>query len=148
MLSRKDHKDKGIFLPKSWCEEVENTLNEVYQDQKNKFNKSFLVYGHTYPNEFLISVSFLGKKSDPSLPITVFLSSDINEGENPEELLKTLIDSLGLLFDEIFSVDDWNNYHADWQELPTNKKDLYFLLTRENLELMRMADDLLEKTPS
>jgi hypothetical protein len=145
MLSRKDHKETGIFLPESWCGEVENTLNDVYQDQKDKFNKSFLVYGLTYPDEFLLGVSFLGKESDPSLPITVFLSSDVNEGENSETLLKTLIDTVGLLFDEVFSVEDWNNYNANWQDFQTNKKVLYFLVSRENLKLTKMADDLLKK---
>ena len=148
MLSRKDHKETGIFLPDSWCREVESTLSEVYQDQKTKFNKSFLVYGLTYPDEFLIGVSFLSKESDPSLPITVFLSSDVNEGEDPKELLKTLIDTVGLLFDEVFSVEDWNNYHAHWQKLQANKKDLYYLLSRENLKLTKMADDLLKKNPN
>ena len=143
MLSRKDQKDKGISLPKNWCEEVENALNHVYEDQKAKFNKSFFVCGETFPDELLIGVSFLNEKNDSEQSLTVILSADIKKDENQEDFLKIVLDSFGILFDEIFSVNDWSDYHLDWRKVEINKKELHFQISRENLKLSLMADKIL-----
>ena len=145
MLSRKDQNDKGIALPKTWCEEVEYSLNNVYEDQKSKLNKSFFVCGKTFPNELLIGVSFLNEDDDSAQSLTVIISADIKKDDAQEDLLKAVLDSFGILFDEIFSVNDWNDYHLVWKKFENNKKEFHFQISRENLKLSLMADKILNE---
>ena len=145
MLSRKDHTEKGIPLPESWCKNLEETLKEVYEDKKQNSKKTFCVQGFTYPNEVLAAVSFFDSENDNMIPVTVILSADLSESEGSESLLKSIIDSFGVLFDEVFSQEDWNDYYADWRELKAKKKTLFYQITRENLKLTQIADELLKE---
>ena len=145
MLSRKSQADNGISLPDTWCKGLEETLNEVYEKNRIDSQKTFFVQGYTYPNEVIAAASFYNSKDDTIIPITITLSADLEEGENSDLLLKSIVDSFGALFDEVFSQEDWNDYYADWKELKTKKKILFYQITRENLKLTKMADDFLEK---
>lgn len=145
MLSRKDQNDKGIPLPDTWCKGLEETLNEVYEKQNKNSKKTFFIQGHTYPDEILAAASLYNNEDDSIIPITIILSADLKKGENSDLLLKSIVDSFGILFDDVFSQEDWNDYYADWKELKTKKNTLFYQITRENLKLTKMADDFLEK---
>ena len=53
--------------------------------------------------------------------MTITLSADLNKDEGSEPLLKSIIDSFGILFDDVFSQEDWNDYYADWRPLKTKR---------------------------
>ena len=42
MLSRKSQNDKEIPLPDTWCQELEETLSEVYREKSLDSQKAFL----------------------------------------------------------------------------------------------------------
>ena len=145
MLSRKSQNDKEIPLPDTWCQELEETLSEVYREKSLDSQKAFFVQGFTYPNEVLAAASLYNSEDDTIIPVTIILSADLEEGENNDLLLKSIVDSFGILFDDVFSQEDWNDYYADWKELKAKKKTLFYQITRENLKLTKMADDFLKK---
>jgi len=144
MLSRKDHTEKGIALPETWCKGLEETLSEVYKEKKQGTKKAFFVQGFTYPNEILAAVSFYDSEDDNIIPVTVTLSADLDDGESSDSLLKSIIDSFGILFDEVFSQEEWTDYYADWRELKARKRTLFYQITRENLKLTQMANEFLK----
>ncbi|MBG09398.1 MAG: hypothetical protein CME68_11610 [Halobacteriovoraceae bacterium] len=144
MLSRKTQTDKGIPLPDTWCNGLEETLSEVYKKVSVDSQKSFFVQGYTYPDEIVAAASLYNNEDDSIIPVTIILSADLEEGENSDLLLKSVVDSFGILFDEVFSQESWNDYYADWRELKARKKTLFYQITRENLKLTKMADDFLE----
>ncbi|MFT6069770.1 MAG: hypothetical protein ACJAT2_001683 [Bacteriovoracaceae bacterium] len=146
MLSRKEQTVKANFFPKKWTAEVKNILEGLYKPQCDARDLYIEVHAITYPNELILAVSLLDKELETVIPITYMASADLNEKENPEEILNLLVDSIGFFFDNFFNLEEDPNetiYSSDWEESKVKDKAFHFKITRENIGLSLMADALL-----
>ena len=160
MQARKNHEKAAVNIPDAWTQEVKKLLVQNYSDQCQKLNKTFEVYGQTFPSEVLIAASFLNKTDQLIIPVTFIVSADLEANQNQEKLLKSLIDTIGMYFDKFFAddeslrsdedgeaIEDTNSeshYIADWEEAELNKVKFWYQVTRENIGLTQIADDLLD----
>jgi hypothetical protein len=145
LLSRKEQERLGIILPETWREKVESVLYGVYQQQCDHEKKEFQVYAITYPNELLLTASYYDPQLLEAAPVTYMISMDLNENENPDQYLDTLIDSIGIFFDSYFADSDWNEYQANWQEAEYKQLKFYYKISRENMALSIQAEQLLNQ---
>lgn len=145
LLSRKDQERIGIILPEQWRKKVEAILYNVYQKQCDANNKAFQVYALTYPNELLLTASYLTTDELETAPVTYMISMDLKEKEDPERYFDTLIDSIGIFFDSYFADSDWRDYQANWEEAEYKKLKFYYKISRENMALSIQAEQLLNQ---
>lgn len=146
MLARNRSSKIGVPLPHDWSEAVARLMNETYQNECNQNGRYFDVYGRIYPEELLMVVSYLSEKDEFSAPITCFLSSTKDQISNVEAVKttqKNFIDVVGLIFDEIFNSEDWNEFEPNWQEITHKSQTYFYKITRENLNATIEADRLL-----
>jgi hypothetical protein len=143
MHSRKDQDKPLIKLPNDWLTELGELLNTTYKDFCDKKKKSFLVLGHTYPDEVVLIVSFLDEKSLGSIPITLILSADLNGKNKSNELLEVLVEFIGIFFDQAFSVEEWDDYNSNWEMDEIKGIKFYFTVSRENILLTIKANEIL-----
>lgn len=144
MLSRKEQNVEGIPLPKPWIEEILDLINSVYEKNCNLLNKKFEIIGYTYPDELLLIVSLVKKDDVNDIPITYMASLDLDNNNEPKKLLNSLVDSIGILFDSVFSNKDWNEYHSNWLEGTIKEQKIFYRISRENIALTLQADELLK----
>ncbi len=144
MHSRKDQNEDLIKLPNDWLRDLGELLNSTYKDQCDQKNKSFLVLGHTFPNEVVLIISFLDEKSLGTIPITLILSADLDEKNKSEKLLEVLVEFIGIFFDQVFSSDEWDDYNPNWEMEEIKDFKIYFTVSRENILLTIKANEILE----
>ena len=144
MHSRKDQNQELIKLPNEWVTELGELLNSTYKDFCDKKNKSFLVLGHTYPDEIVLIISFLDEKSLGSIPITLILSADLDEKNKAENLLEVLVEFIGIFFDQVFSSEEWEDYNPNWEMEEIKDFKIYFTVSRENILLTIKANQILK----
>lgn len=136
--------ETGKDLPQDWVEEFTKILSHTYADRANKDNSFFHVWGQIYDKEILVIVSYLDHNDQLASPKTLFISHDI---EQDQEELKTNLDNLvnftGLVFDDIFSTSDWNDYFSVWTENKFKKSTFHYKVTRENISLTLQAEQIL-----
>jgi len=145
LLSRKEQERLGIILPQQWREKVESVLYNVYQKQCDANHKSFQVYALTYPNELLLTASYLSPDHLEIAPVTYIISMDLKDKEDPQKYIDNLIDSIGVFFDTYFADSDWNDYQANWEEAEYKKLKFYYKISRENMALSIQAEQLLNQ---
>ena len=145
MLSRKEQERLGIILPDKWRQKVESVLYNVYQKNCDADKKEFQVYAITYPNELLLTAGYFNPERLDEAPVTYMISMDLNEQEDPNQYLDTLIDSIGLFFDGYFADADWNDYQAHWEEGEYKKLKFHYKVSRENMALSIQAEQLLNQ---
>lgn len=145
MFQRIETETLAIELPEKWRQELKQSLLNVYGDQCLKDDKTFDVYGFTYPSELLIIASYVGM--DPNaIPVTIFLSADINQKTDPKKLFDSLLDNIAVFFDQYFqniNNEDWDEFVYEWQEEVVNRQTFYYKVTRENISLTLEAERLL-----
>lgn len=145
MFQRIDTEILPLELPEKWRQELKQSLLNVYGDHCLKNDKTFEVYAYTFPNELLIIASFVGM--NPSIiPITLFLSADLNQKTDPKNLFDSLLDNIAVFFDQYFqniNNEDWDEYVYEWQEEVVNRQTFYYKVTRENIALTLEAERLL-----
>lgn len=145
MHARKNQNQELIKLPHDWLADLGELLNSTYKEQCDKRNKSFLVLGHTFPNEVVLIVSFLDEKSLGAIPITLILSADLDEKNKPEELLEVLVEFIGIFFDQVFSQDEWDEYSTVWEMEEVKGNKIHYIISRENILLTLKADEFLKE---
>lgn len=145
MHSRKDQNQELIKLPQDWLSDLTEILNSTYKDQCDKYKKSFLVLGHTFPDEVVLIISFLDEKSLGSIPITLILSADLDKENKSEELLEVLVEFIGIFFDQIFSQDEWDEYSSIWEMEEIKEFKIHYIISRENILLTLKAEELLKE---
>lgn len=146
MFSRLEQTVSPIFLPDSWSKEVKQALLSTYGDKCLSDDKTFEVYGLTYPNEAILIVSYVGL--DPEvIPVTLFASCDLQTQNSSEEILDKLIDATGLFFDDYFAhnhdEEEWDEMNIDWQEAEYRGLAFHYRVSRENIALTLEAEKLL-----
>lgn len=144
MLSRKEHKKAGSKLPEEWIERVTELLSSLYESHCIKNDKKFEVYGNIYNDELLVIISIICNKND-TLPISCFLSIDIDSKKDPSKTLDHLLDMSGIIIDSIFNQEDWNDYESNWTEHTENKVKFFYKISREDVGLTIQANQLLDQ---
>jgi hypothetical protein len=146
MLGRKATSKNGTSIPTDWLESLARLLNEGYKNECKQHARYFDVYGQIYDEELLLVVSWLSEKDEYLAPITCFLSCEPTHIQNESKVKETqqnFIDVVGLLFDEIFSTEEWDEFEPNWQEVNYKHETYFFKLSRENINLTLEADRLL-----
>ena len=149
MFSRMEHDIAAVLFPKDWADGLKQILLNIYGEKCLKDDKSFEVYGFSYPNEVLMIVSYVGLDKFTA-PITLFLSANLNEKTKTDEIINDMFDSVGIFLDSYFAKSDdaseiWDDYVLDWEETEVEKNQFFYKITRENIGLSIEADRLLGK---
>lgn len=144
MLSRKTQSEHGILLPEEWRENLEGLLISLYKDKGTVEDKTFEVFGFTYPNEVILLVSLIDQKDSTNLPITYKVSADLKDKEDPKKVINILVDSIGVFFDHVLNTPNWRDYDATWEETEAKGLKIFISSSRENVALTIRADELLK----
>lgn len=147
MFSRLNHQTKAVLFPKDWAEGLKQTLLNIYGEHAIKNEKTFEVFSFSYPTEVLLIISYVGLDKFES-PVTIFLSSDLNDKTDTDKIMDTMFDSAGVFFDSYFAAEEnedeiWDDYVLDWQDAELRSNKIFYKITRENVGLTMAADDLL-----
>lgn len=148
MLARKSTHVKGAPLPQEWAQSVSGLLNETYAHECVKRGRIFEVVGQVYPDELVVTASFMSGTSATEAPVTCFLSCDPQDMSTKAEVKDTqdrFIELFGLFFDEIFASEEWNEWEPLWQEVENRGKTYWYKISRENVRLTLEADRLLRE---
>lgn len=133
-------------LPHEWTEEFTKTITNAYMEKSEKDNCFFDVYGEIYDKEFVVIISYIHHHDHMRAPISVFISHDIVEDSKAfKKVLSNLIDLTGLVFDDIFAQEDWNDYNTTWTENKFRDNMFHYKITRENISLTMQAEEFLNK---
>lgn len=147
MFSRKEHDIQAVLFPKEWADGLKQILLNIYGDKCIKDEKTFEVFGFSYPSEALLIISYVGLDKYET-PVTLFLSSDLNEKTDAAKVIDQMFDAAGVFFDQFFAHEDtedeiWDEYILDWDEAEFGKEKFFYRVTRENVGLSMQADLLL-----
>lgn len=147
MFSRLNHETKAVLFPKDWADGLKQILLNIYGEQAIKNEKTFEVFGFSYPTEALLVVSYIGLDKFET-PVTLFLSSDLNDKVKADKIMDTMFDSAGVFFDSYFATEEnedeiWDDYVLDWQDAEFGSDKVFYKVTRENVALTMQADALL-----
>ena len=145
MLARKDHNHQGQKLPTQFEEKIQILLAENYNGKFDAEKHIFEVHGFSYSTEVILTASLVNIHDELLPPVTYHVSADLEEATKMDQLLDLLVDSMGLFFDEYFSVPDWNNFLTFWEEMEFKKSKLFYKVTRENIAASLAADLLLNE---
>lgn len=149
MFARLDHDIPAVLFPKDWAEGLKQILLNIYGEQCIKEDRSFEIYGFSYPTEVLIIISYVSLDKFTA-PVTLFLSADLTNKTKTDDILNDMFDSAGIFFDSFFAAnlgpdEIWDDYILDWEETEFEKTKFFYKVTRENVALSIEADLLLGK---
>lgn len=150
MFSRLDHEVSPVLFPKEWSENVKTTLLSIYGDKCIKEDRTFDIFTFSYPTELLLIVSYTSLDKLIA-PVTLFLSSNLEEKKDPKKTMDNLFDAVGVFFDSYFGAkrdDDaeiWDEFIYEWQETDFSKQQIFYKVTRENIALSLEAESILLK---
>jgi hypothetical protein len=147
MFSRLDHDTKAVLFPKDWADGLKQILLNIYGERCIKDEKSFEVFGFSYPNEVLLIISYVGLDKFET-PVTLFLSSDLTLKTASDKIMDTMFDSAGVFFDSYFAAEEnedeiWDDYVLDWQDAEFGRDKIFYKVTRENVMLTMEANLIL-----
>lgn len=149
MLARKDHDSAEKKLPPEWTDEIKELLETIYAAQLEKHQKKIEIMGFSYSDEILLAISVLDKNNgDEFTPLTYLASSDLDQKLKPQKVLNSMVDSIGLFFDALFNCEEIiisEHITNIWEEVKIKSQVFYYKITRENIKLTIMANELLEK---
>lgn len=136
----------GKALPEEWTESFVGILTETYFKQTEKDHRFFDVYGQIYDKEFVVVVSYIHHDDHYVSPISVFISHDIIEdNKQMKKTLDQVVSLAGHIYDDIFSVEDWNEFNPSWTENEMDGSNFHYKITRENVGLTLQAEEILKK---
>lgn len=147
MFSRLDHETKAVLFPKDWADGLKQILLNIYGERCIKDEKTFEVFGFSYPNEVLLIISYVGLDKFET-PVTLFLSSDLTLKTATDKIMDTMFDSAGIFFDSYFAAEEnedeiWDDYVLDWQDAEFGSDKIFYMVTRENVMLTMEANLIL-----
>jgi hypothetical protein len=145
MLSRKEHEQKATHLPEEWRKKVRELLNSTYGNKFDKEQCEFAVFGMTFTSEVVLAVSLVNKNDDNAAPVTYHVSTDLDEKTKADKVMDNLVDSVGLFFDNYFEDLNWNDFFSKWEETDFKGIKIHYKITRENVGLTLLADQILEE---
>jgi hypothetical protein len=147
MFSRLDHESKAVLFPKDWADGLKQILLNIYGERCIKDEKTFEIFGFSYPNEVLLIISYVGLDKFET-PVTLFLSSDLTLKTATDKIMDTMFDSAGVFFDSYFATEEnedeiWDDYVLDWQDAEFGSDKIFYKVTRENVMLTMEANLIL-----
>ncbi len=146
MFSRLEHEVSAVIFPKEWSENVKKTLFSIYGEKCIKEDRTFEIFTFTYPTELLLIISY-SSLDKMIAPITLFLSSNLEENKDSKNTMNNLFDAVGVFFDSYFSnnAEIWDDFVYEWQETDFSKQQIFYKVTRENIALSLEAESILMK---
>lgn len=150
MFSRLEHDVPAVLFPKEWGEGLKQVLLNIYGEQAIKDDRTFEVYGFSYPNEVLLIISYVGLDKFTT-PVSFFLSADLTDTTDSKKMVNTMFDCAGVFFDSYFAGqasleadgEIFDEYVHEWDETDFHNQKLFYKITRENVGLSMQADLLL-----
>lgn len=147
MFSRLDHDIAAVIFPKEWSAELKQVLLNIYGEKCIKEEKTFEVFGFSYPNEVLVIISYTGLDKFEA-PLTLFISADLAPNTDSKKTIDSMFDSAGVFFDSYFAKEEnqdeiWDDYVLDWEEAEFSSNKIFYKVTRENVALTMEANLLL-----
>lgn len=139
----------GISFPEQELENINRCLDEQFSQLYpiSMEDKTFQTYGQIFPDELLLIVTLVHSKNASS-PLSIFVSksfaaAEIDDTKAAQKTLESMVELVGIFFDDVLSHNDWNNFTLAWVE-EDYKNSTYFIKTsRENIELTLQANQLL-----
>jgi len=145
MLSRKGHEKATYSFPEVWTDQLIKELENLFEDQLKEHKKQFAIFAQAYPDEVILIASLLDKKDQFAAPVTLFISNDLTQKDDAEDILNFMVDAIGIIFNEYFSAPDDIEYFDDWNKIELKKLKAFYKINRENVGLTIMANKLLEE---
>lgn len=151
MDSRLSHDVSPVLFPDKWTSELKQILLNIYGEQCIKEDRTFEVYGLTYPTEAMLVISYVSLDKFIH-PITLLLSADLEGQTQADKVMDKMFDAAGVFFDQYFAQkseiennDDktFEDYVLDWEEAEFASAKFHYMVTRENVGLSLAADALL-----
>ena len=152
-LARKESSIDGRPIPLEVKERLDLVLNDAYAEELAKSEKIIDIYGFIFPEELLLSFTLLDIQGRCFLPVTFLLSCDLdNEQSDFEKLIPILLNTTGIFFDQAMNWNDDDNYQDGqdspfldlWTEEVFKEQKIFYKVTRENIALTLMADEILK----
>jgi hypothetical protein len=146
MFARLSHEESPVIFPKEWSENVKKTLLGIYGENCIKEDRTFEIFTFTYPTELLLIVSYTSLDKMIS-PITLFLSCNLEDKNDPKKSMNNLFDAVGVFFDSYFANNEeiWDEFIYEWQDADFGKQEIFYKVTRENIALSLEAESILLK---
>jgi hypothetical protein len=150
MFARLNHEVTPVLFPKEWSENVKKTLLNIYGEKCIKEDRTFEIFTFTYPTELLLIISYTSLDKMKA-PITLFLSSNLEEQKDPKKTMNNLFDAVGVFYDSHFANNTdlesalSDEFIYEWQEADFAKQQIYYKVTRENIALSLEAESILNK---
>lgn len=150
MFSRLEHEIPAVMFPKEWAEGLKQVLLNIYGEQAIKDDKTFEVYGFSYPSEVLLIISYVGLDKFET-PTTFFISANLTDKTDSKKIINTMFDCAGVFFDSFFAgqkdleeeSEIFDDYILDWDETDFHNQKVFYKITRENVGLTIQANLLL-----
>ena len=155
MLSKKVHDQKACELSKTLQKKIKDLFNMTYGENLKSEKRKIDFYSFIYPDEVLFVFSLVSTVNDVILPISFFISLDLEEGQlftvdeesiASNQLMSLIIDQSSHFFDDYFgsSAEEKDDcYTENWQPLVIDSKNLFYRISRENIQLFLMAEKIL-----
>ena len=144
MHSRIEHEQEGTLFSQELIDEITEILNFVYKDKCELANKTIEVYGKTYDTELLLAITVLEKEDENAIPATYIASAEIGT-KKQDAILDAIVDSAGIFIEQYLNTPNWDGYISNWTEEEIKGVQIYYQVTRENIKLSLMADQLLNQ---
>lgn len=150
MFSRLEHQTPPVYFPDEWTKELKQILLNTYGEKCIDNDATFEVYAFSYPTEALLIISYAPLDKNLS-PVTIFLSSDLNDKTNSKTITNDMFDASGIFFDQFFTQLDslkdqdeiWDDYVFEWDEVDFTNSKFFYKISRENVGLTIQANILL-----
>ncbi|MDA9793160.1 hypothetical protein N9B72_01120 [Bacteriovoracaceae bacterium] len=145
MFSRKYPNDSGIAVPAEWKEDFIAVLSETFKDHLPSQFHLFDAYGEIHQDEIVIVSCLYDSKNLNNIPITCFISVDLDEKmkKEPKKVLNNMTDLSGLFFEECLKDSEFTDFEPNWQDTKFKNQKYFFKITRENILLSIEASKLL-----
>jgi|GEM_PF-5720890 len=152
MLSRNPNRlEEGQYqanfmpIPEEWLQRFHGALVETYAIDLTATKRKFSVFGEIYKDEVCLGLCLHSEEVESLVPVSYIVSAELNDKIQPLELLETLVDSSEFFFDQFFANESTFEYEVDWKESEYRGQKFYYITSRENLALTKMANDLLSQ---
>jgi hypothetical protein len=77
-------------------------------------------------------------------PVPLSITFDnLNDSKALKKILDISVSLTSLIYDDIFSKEDWHEYVLNWTENEIDGHKLFYKITRENISLTLQAEELL-----
>lgn len=146
MLSRHNEETTGVNLPSEWLDEITSAVNSTYENQLKEKKLVLKTYGELHKGEVCLAFCLYSLNPEDTSAISLFLSVDLKEKEDPKSALDNTINQSSEFFDLLLSGQENELFQPNWVKSDLPKSNFFFKITRENIALSIEANRLLENS--